>query len=45
MIGLILRGIALLLVLALVGLSVYAYVGNIQPDPQEIRVPVTIDGN
>ncbi len=42
--GRIIKGIAVLALLGFVGLAGYAYLGDLAPAPQEIRVPVTLDG-
>lgn len=42
--GRIIKGIVVLALLGFVGLVGYAYLGNLVPEPQEIRVPVTLDG-
>lgn len=36
--------LAVLLVAAVLGLIGYAYLGDMEPQPQEIRQPVTLEG-
>lgn len=38
-----LRVIVVLLILALIGLAGYAYLGDMRSSPQEMRVPVQLD--
>lgn len=42
--GRIIKGIVVLALLGFVGLAGYAYLGDLAPAQQEIRVPVTLDG-